>query len=52
MEIGGLVLQAFKTVFANPDVAFIIISFAVIISLVFTMLGIYEKSKERGNWNG
>ncbi|MCU5727968.1 hypothetical protein P4K64_20755 [Bacillus cereus] len=48
MEIGGLVLQAFKVFAGNPDVVFIIISFAVLYSVVFTLIGIYEKSKGVG----
>ncbi len=51
MEIGGLVLQAFKVFAGNPDVIFIIISFAVLYSVVFTLIGIYEKSKGVGSWN-
>lgn len=46
MEIGGLVLQAFKVFAGNPDVIFIIISFAVLYSVVFTLIGIYERSKK------
>lgn len=46
MNVGGIVLHAFKAIFGNVDVAFIIVSFAVIYSLSFTLLGIYQKSKE------
>ncbi|MGD6949974.1 hypothetical protein [Bacillus mobilis] len=46
MGLGGLVFQAFKTVFGNVEVMFTILSFFVSYSLVFTALGVYQRTKE------
>lgn len=45
MMFGGLVFHALKVVFGNIDVAFIVLSFAIFYSLVFTILAVYERSK-------
>jgi len=45
MEIGGLVLYAFKIVFGNPDVMAVLIAFSIFIAFTFTGLEIYRRSR-------
>lgn len=47
MGLGGLVFQALKTVFGNVEVMLSILSFFVTYSLVFTLLGVYRRTKEQ-----
>lgn len=42
MEIGGLVAFAFKTIFGNPDVMVMMLSFSIIITLGLVTFRIYE----------
>ncbi|HDR8089644.1 MULTISPECIES: hypothetical protein [Bacillus cereus group] len=46
MGLGGLVFQALKTVFGNVEVMLAILSFFVSYSLIFTALGVYQRTKE------
>lgn len=46
MNLGGLVFHGFKAVFGNIEVMVMILSFAIVYSLAFTCLGIYQRSKE------
>lgn len=45
MEIGGIMLDAFKTVFGNPDIMAIIISFSILLTFFIAILEMYRKSK-------
>ncbi|SMD59636.1 hypothetical protein [Bacillus cereus] len=46
MGLGGLVFQAFKTVYGNIEVMLSILSFFVAYSLVSTLLGVYQRTRE------
>lgn len=43
MEIGGLVAQAFKTIFGNPDVMILTLSWASVVAILFTVYQAFEK---------
>lgn len=45
VEIGGLVVYAFQTVFGNPDVMAIIISWSMLLVFLFSGIEIYRRSK-------
>lgn len=45
MEIGGLMSQTFKIFLGNPDIMALLIAFAVAISLLLTIVEIFNKTK-------
>ncbi|GIN62751.1 hypothetical protein J27TS8_27440 [Robertmurraya siralis] len=42
MEVGGLVAYAFKTIFGNPDIMAIMLTWTIFITLVLVIYRIYE----------
>ena len=42
MEIGGLVAEAFNTIFGNPDVMILTLAWASVVAILFTAYQVYE----------
>ena len=45
MGIGGIVFESIKLIFGNDDVKIIILSFAVLITLLFVSIEIYNRTR-------
>lgn len=45
MEIGGLMAYAFKVLLGNPDIMAALITWAVITTLVLTVIEVFKETK-------
>ncbi|WP_176466660.1 hypothetical protein [Terribacillus saccharophilus] len=45
MEVGGLMGQAFKALLANPDIMAALITWAIFITLLLTVIQIFNDTK-------
>lgn len=46
MEVGGLMAQAFKAFLGNPDIMAVLITWAVFLTLLLSVIEIFQRTKE------
>lgn len=46
MEVGGLMAQAFKVVLGNPDIMAVVITWAISVTLLLTVINVYRFIKD------
>lgn len=45
MDIGGLMLQAFKTFIGNPDIMASLITWAIFTTLILTVIEVFKETE-------
>lgn len=44
-RIGGIIREALKVVFGNPDVMVVIFSFTIVMTLILVAMEVYQKTR-------